>query len=116
MIAVIILSTLLVLSILLNPLLLALLLRPALLCVDGESRKPAHVVAALLALLVDLLGAATWWRVFAGPRLNGERTISDTLERLAHPSNGLHADYDLMRQIALKINRVAQGPHIKVVS
>lgn len=113
--AVIILSALLVLSILLNPLLLALLLRPALLCVDGKSTNLAHIAAALLGWVADVLGAATWWSAFAGPRHPGERTISDTLERLAHPFNSFDPDYALYLQIARKINRVAQGPHIKVV-
>lgn len=114
--AVIILSTLLVLSILLNPVVLIMLLRPALLCVDGKSTKSTHIAAALLALLVDVLGAVTWWRGIAGPRLPGERTISDTLERLAHPFNSFDPDHALYWQLALKINRVANGPHIKVVA
>jgi hypothetical protein len=116
--AVIILSALLVLSVLLNPVLLVVLLRPALLCVDGNSTKPAHVASALLALVVDVLGALTWWRLIAGPRQVGEKTISDTLERLC-VSPGVRRQFFI--EISKEINR--QGPvlipaksHIKAVS
>lgn len=111
--AIVILSVLLALSILLNPITLVLVLRPALACVDGGSRKPQHVAAALLGLVVDLLGAMTWWRLLAGPRQGAERTISDTLERLCiTPGERQH----LFIEIAKEINRASPtGRHIEVV-
>lgn len=116
--AVIILSALLVLSLLLNPVLLVVLLRPALMCVDGNSTRPAHIAAALLALVVDVLGALTWWRLIAGPRQGTEKTISDTLERLC-VTPGVRQPFFV--EIAKEISR--QGPvqippksHIKAVA
>lgn len=116
--AIVILSALLVLSILLNPVLLVVLLRPALMCVDGKSTKLRHVVAALLGWVVDVLGALTWWRLIAGPRHPGEKTISDTLERLC-VTPGVRQPFFF--EIAKEISR--QGPvqvppksHIKAVA
>lgn len=116
--AIVILSALLVLSILLNPVLLVVLLRPALMCVDGKSTKLAHIAAALLALVVDVLGVLTWWRLIAGPRSLGEKTISDTLERLC-VSPGERQPFFV--EIAKEISRqgpvqVPQKSHIKAVA
>jgi len=95
--------------------LLIVLLVPALKCVEGGSRNPLHILAALVAFLVDILIAHTTWALVAGfPRI-GEVTISDTLERLASPVNSSHPDYDLFVQLALKINRATGYHHIKSV-
>ena len=112
-IAIVILSVLLVLSILLNPVTLVLVLRPALACVDGESRKPAHLAAAMQGLVVNLLATVTWWRLIAGPRQGRERTISDTLERLCITPGERQ---QLFIEIAKEINRASPtGRHIKAV-
>lgn len=89
-----------------------LLLRPALLCVDGGSRKPHHVAAALVAWVLDLIIARTTWRLVAGPLQGSERTISDTLERLCLDIN--HPDWALFCSLARRINRLSpNGNHIK---
>ena len=89
-----------------------LLLRPALLCVDGGSRKPHHVAAALVAWVLDLLIARTTWRLFAGPLQGSERTISDSLERLCKDIN--NPDWALYYSLARRINRLSPtGNHIK---
>ncbi len=87
------------------------LLRPALMCVDGGSRKPLHIIAALIAYPLDLIICNTTWRVIAGPRQGSEKTISDTLERLClEVQNPGHA---LFLAIAQSINRVSPtGRHI----
>ena len=114
--AIVILSVLLLLAILLNPVLLVLVLRPALQCADGGSRKPQHVAAALLGWVVDVLGVRTWWRLIAGPKQGRERTISDTLERLAHPYNMLDPNHALYVEWSKYINRVSPTQnHIKAV-
>ena len=89
-----------------------LLLRPALMCVDGGSRKPHHVAAALVAFVLDMLIARTVWRFIAGPLQGKERTISDSLERLCrHDDN---PDVAMFLEIAKKINRVSPTHnHIK---
>jgi ammonia channel protein AmtB len=94
--------------------LLIFLLRPALKCVEGGSRSPLNVLAALVAWVVDICILHTTWRLIAGPPQGSERTISDTLERLCKDSQ--NPDYELFRQLALKINRVAGRPHIKAVT
>lgn len=89
-----------------------LLLRPALLCVDGGSRKPHHIAAALVALVLDLIIARTTWRLFAGPLQGSERTISDSLERLCLDIH--HPDWALFYSLARRINRLSpNGNHIK---
>lgn len=105
----------LALAILASPVILIALLRPALMCVDGGSRKPAHVAAAVVALVADLVAAHTVWAWFIGGLHPGEKTISDTLERLAQ-HNMLDPDYLLYRELALFINRKSPtGRHIKAM-
>lgn len=92
-----------------------LLLRPALLAVDGGSRKPQHVAAALLALPLDIALAHTVWVFIAGWPKRKEWTISDTLERLCLDIH--HPDWVLFIGIARRINRVSPtGNHIRSVS
>lgn len=107
-------AVVILLLVLLNPVTLVALLRPALACVDGGSRKPAHVLAALVAWAVDLIGCNTWWRLIAGPRQGSEKTISDTLERLCITPGALQ---QLFIEMALEINRVSPTKrHILVVA
>jgi hypothetical protein len=83
--AVIVLSVLCVfLAVLAAPTILIALLRPALMCADGKSRKPAHIAAGLVAWVADLVAARTTWPLLAGKLQPGEKTISDSLERLVH--------------------------------
>jgi hypothetical protein len=72
----------LALAVLAAPVILIALLRPALMCVDGGSRKPTHVAAAVVAWVADLVAARTTWPLLAGELEPGEKTISDSLERL----------------------------------
>lgn len=114
--AIVILAALCLALILLNPVTLVLLLRPALLCVDGGSRKPTHVIAALVGWVVDVLGMLTWWRLIAGSHQPGEKTISNTLERLANVQNQQHPQFKLMVEIGRAINRISPSEdHIKSV-
>lgn len=102
-------------TVLASPFALVLLLKPALQAVDGGSRKPAHVAAAVVAWVADLVAAHTVWAWFIGGLHPGEKTISDTLERLAQ-HNMLDPDYLLYRELALFINRKSPtGRHIKAV-
>lgn len=94
--------------------LLLLLLKPALAYVDGGSRRPHHIAAALVAWPLDILIAHTTWAGFAGAPRKGEWTISHTLERLCHPSNKGHPRYRLFVEIGLDINRLSPG-HIKSI-
>lgn len=92
-----------------------LLLRPALMYVDGGSRKPQHVLAALIALLLDIIIAHTVWALVAGFPRKGEWTISATLERLCDDIE--NRDWPLFWTIAVRIN--AESPthnHIKRVT
>lgn len=96
--------------------LLLLLLVPALKAVDGGSRHPAHIAAALAAWPLDILIARTTWRGIAGPLHKGEWTISDSLERLCHPDNAEHERYTLFCEIGREINRVSPTKrHIKIL-
>jgi hypothetical protein len=106
----------LALAILASPVVLIALLRPALMCVDGGSRKPAHVAAAVVAWVADLVAAHTVWAWAIGGMQYGERTISDSLERLAHPYNAFDVNHPLYVNLALYINRQSPtGEHIKAV-
>jgi hypothetical protein len=96
--------------------LLLWMLVPALNYVNGVDTRNRLIPVVLAATLLDMLIAHTTWRALTGPLQGSEKTISDSLERLCHPSNGLHEDYDLFCQIALKINRACKFPHIKVVA
>lgn len=97
--------------------LLLLLLKPALACVDGGSRRPHHIAAALVAFPLDILAAHTTWALVTGWPKRGEWTISHTLERLCHPSNAAHPDYALFVEVGRKINRVSpHGRHIKILA
>lgn len=98
-------------------LLLLLLLPGALQFADANSRRPHHVLAALLAWPLDVLLAHTTWALLAGWPQPGELTISDTLERLCHPGNTNHPDFWLFVEIAKKINRVSPtGRHIQIIT
>jgi hypothetical protein len=114
--AVIALSVLCVfLAVLASPVILIWLLPEALAYVDGGSRKPAHVAAAVVALVADLVAAHTVWAWFIGGLHPGEKTISDTLERLAQ-HNMLDPNQPLYYQIAKYINRVSPTKnHIEAV-
>ena len=94
--------------------LVLLLLPKALLCVEGKQYR--YVVHALVAWAVDIVVAHTTWRALGGAPQKGEWTISDTLERLCHPSNSASPRYRLYVEIALEINRHSPtGDHIKIV-
>lgn len=85
--------------------LLLILLRPALL---WESDKIGHwylAPVAVLAWVADIIIAHTTWAAIYGWPKRGEWTISHTLERLCKDTE--HDDYELLVQIALKINRVS---------
>lgn len=94
--------------------LLIILLVPALKAVEGGSRNPLHWLAAIVALLVDVVLAHTTWALVAGRPQRGEWTVSDTLERLCvTPSE----DLLLYMEIASKINRASPtGRHIKAIA
>jgi hypothetical protein len=115
-VAIVILALLcLALAVLAAPTILIALLRPALMCADGKSRKPAHVAAGLIAWVADLVAARTTWPLLAGKLHPGEKTISDTLERLAQ-HNMLDPNQPLYYQIAKYINRVSPTKnHIEAV-
>ena len=91
-----------------------LLLKPALRVVEGGSRHPFDVLCALLALPIDILIAHTTWTLVAGFPRTGERTISDTLERLCKDAE--HPRYALFVAMAKEINQLSPtGQHIKAV-
>ena len=96
--------------------LLILLLRPAVACADNPKRYWYLAPIAILAWFVDIISAHTTWALVAGWPKAGEVTISHTLERLAHSTNSSDPDYQLYRQIALKINRATKSKHIKAVT
>lgn len=95
--------------------LLIILLRPALMCVEGGSRNPLHILAALVAYVLDLIIARTTFALIAGrgPK-NGENTVSQMLENLCIDRD--HPDQILFISIAIKINRETGYPHIKAVA
>lgn len=89
-----------------------LLLRPALMCVDAGSRKPHHIIAALIAWVLDIVIAHTTWALIAGKPRKNEWTISQTLERLCVDIN--NPDWPMYYGLARKINRISPtGNHIK---
>ena len=93
--------------------LLLLLLKPALKAVEGGSRNPLHIIAALIAWPLDILIAHTTWALIAGWPQKGEWTISDTLERLCTQA---HTKQKLFITISQEINRNSPtGNHIKAV-
>lgn len=92
---------------------LILLLVPALKAVDGGSRNPLHIFAALVAWPLDIIIAHTTWAATAGFPREGEWTISHTLERLCVTPG---ADQQWYIELSKKINRVSPtGGHIKSV-
>lgn len=93
--------------------LLILLLVPALKAVDGGSRNPLHILAALVAWPLDILIAHTTWAAVAGFPREGEWTVSHTLERLCIADG---PDKQLFIELAKSINRASpHGRHIKAV-
>jgi hypothetical protein len=95
--------------------LLILLLIPAIKCTDGGSRNPLHILAAIVAYVLDLIIARTTFALIAGrgPR-NGEQTVSQMLEHLCLDRS--HPDRALFVMIAIKINRATGFHHIKAVA
>lgn len=94
--------------------LLLYLLPKALAYAEGGQRK--YIVHALIAYIADLIVARTTFAQLAGQPRPGEKTVSDMLERLAHPYNSLDPNYLLYRELALFINRQSPtGAHIKAV-
>lgn len=94
--------------------LLLILLRPALLALEGGSKNPLHWLALVIAAPLDVVIAHTTWAATFGKPLRGEWTISNTLERLCKDTD--HADYELLVEIAKKINRVSPTKaHIRSV-
>ena len=97
-----------------SPFALVLLLRPALRAVDGGSRKPAHVAAAVVAWVADLVTAHTVWALAVGGLKPGEWTVSDSLERLSVDMSNPNIPY--FRALAQYINSVSPThEHIKAV-
>lgn len=97
-----------------SPFALVLLLRPALQAVDGGSRNPSHVAAALVAWVADLITAHTIWSLAAGGLKTGEWTVSDSLERLSVDTSNPNVLY--YRALAQYINSVSPThEHIRAV-
>ena len=97
------------------PFVLVLLLRPALQAVDGGSRKPSHVAAAMVAWAADLVTAHTVWALAVGGLKPGEWTVSDSLERLSVDMSNPNILY--FRALAQYINSVSPtGKHIKAMT
>ena len=89
-----------------------ILLKPALQCVDGGSRNPLHIAAALIAWVLDLIIARTTWRLIAGPLQGSERTISDSLERLCKDVH--NPNWAMYYSISRYINSLSPtGNHIR---
>jgi hypothetical protein len=96
------------------PYILFLLLKPALMCADGGSREPRHVAAGVVAWIADLIAAHTLWYWLVGGLHDGEKTISDSLERLSVIPGPYQEDYIQLSKI---INRRSpNGLHIKNVT
>jgi len=104
----------LALAVLASPVVLIALLHPALMCVDGGSRKPAHIAAAVVAWVADHITAHTVWSLAVGGLKPGEWTVSDSLERLSVDMSNPNVLY--FRALAQYINRVSPThKHIKAV-
>jgi hypothetical protein len=104
----------LALAVLSSPVVLIALLKPALMAVEGGSRKPHHIAAALVAWVADLVAAHTVWAWFIGGLEPGEKTISDTLERLSVDASNPNVLY--YRALAQYINSISPTKsHIKAV-
>jgi hypothetical protein len=104
----------LALAVLSSPVVLIALLKPALMAVEGGSRKPHHIAAALVAWVADLVAAHTVWAWFIGGLEPGEKTISDTLERLSVDASNPNVLY--YRALSQYINRISPTKsHIKAV-
>ncbi len=94
--------------------LLLKLLRKALAYAEAGARR--YLAHALVGYLADLVVARTTFAEIAGQPQQGEKTVSDMLERLAHPFNSLDPDYLLYVELAKFINRRSPtGRHIKAV-
>lgn len=95
--------------------LLMLLLPSALRCVDGGERKPHLVLAALVALVLDVWVAHTTFALLAGWPRKGEWTISQMLERLC--ADKIDEHWALYYSIALRINSESPSKrHIKAAA
>ena len=82
-----------------------------------EGGQNRYIVHAAVALIADVIVAHTDFSALAGQPKVGEWTVSQMLERLAHPYNSLDPDYLFYRELALLINRTSPtGQHIKAVS
>lgn len=94
--------------------LLLKLLRAALAYADAQERR--YLVHAIVAYVADLIVARTTFAEIAGKPQPGEKTVSDMLERLAHPCNSIDQDYLFYVELAKLINRKSPtGLHIKAV-
>ena len=104
----------LALAVLASPVVLIALLRPALQAVDGGSRKPSHVAAAMVAWAADLITAHTIWSLAVGGLKPGEWTVRDSLERLSVDASTPHVPY--YRALAQYITSVSPTrEHIRAV-
>jgi hypothetical protein len=89
------------------------LLRPALMAVDGGSRNPLHVIAAVIALPLDVWLAHTIWETIAGKLQKGEWTISQSLNRLANDAS--NPRQHLFFAIAIEVNKISPtGKHVEI--
>ena len=93
---------------------LILLLVPALKALSDPRKYWYLLWAPIPAWIADLIAAHTTWRLVAGPLHSGERTISDSLERLYNDSS--NPDHALFVAISHKINNASGLPHIKAAA
>lgn len=95
--------------------LLLYLLPQALAYAEGGQRK--YIVHALIAYIADVVAARTTFAAIAGQPQPHEKTVSDMLERLAHPFNSLDPDHLFYVELAKVINRRSPTRrHIRSVS
>jgi hypothetical protein len=81
--------------------------------VDGGSKNLLHIIAAVIALILDAWLAHTVWRAIAGKLHKGEWTISQSLNRLCNDNN--NPRQHLFLAIAIEINKVSPtGLHIRI--